>query len=84
LEIWIRFPYLWVMDQENTAIPHVTEEEKGWIKALSEGKKAKDVAYANNINEGTFAYKLNVLRGRFNCDNTNGLIAYFLRNKLID
>lgn len=72
------------MTKVNSAIPPVSDAERKWVQALATGKAAKDVAAQFGMKEGTFAYKMNILRGRFGCENTNGLIAYFLRNKLID
>lgn len=62
----------------------VTAEEKGWVQLLSNGKSARKIAEAIPMNYNTFAYKLNSLREKFDCKNTGELIAYFLRNKLID
>lgn len=62
----------------------VTDEEKKWVGWLSKGETARDIAKRINLNENTFAYKLNGLRDRFGCKNSGELIAAFLRNKLID
>jgi len=67
----------------NTTVT-VTEEEKKWVKRLSKGESARKIAKGIKMNYNTFAYKLNSLRDKFDCKNTGELIAFFLRNKLID
>jgi len=62
----------------------VSEEEKGWVRSLSQGKSARKIAETIPMNYNTFAYRLNSLREKLECKNTGELIAYFLRNKLID
>jgi len=61
-----------------------SEEEKKWVKMLADGKSYKEIAIANEMNKNTFAYKITSLRERFNCENSNELVAFFLRNKLIE
>jgi len=62
----------------------ISDEEKGWVKLLAEGKQTTEVAKIANLPPGTFAYKLNLLRERVQCENMASLIAYFFRNNLID
>jgi DNA-binding NarL/FixJ family response regulator len=71
--------------QENVFTPPLpTDEEISWVTLLATGEKAKGVAEKLGLNKNTFAYKLQLLRAKFNCKNTAQLISYFLRNKYID
>ena len=74
------------MENTNLPLPAVvaTEEEKKWVTLLATGEKANDVADKLGLNRNTFAYHLRFLRTKFQCQNTIQLVAYFLRNKIID
>ena len=74
------------MENINLPLPAVvaTEEEKQWVALLATGEKANDVADKLGLNRNTFAYHLRFLRTKFQCQNTIQLVAYFLRNKIID
>jgi len=74
------------MENTNLPLPAVvaTEEEKQWVALLATGEKANDVADKLGLNRNTFAYHLRFLRTKFQCQNTIQLVAYFLRNKIID
>lgn len=67
----------------NTTVT-VTEDEKNWVKRLSKGESARQVAKGIKMNYNTFAYRLTSLRDKFQCKNTGELIAFFIRQKLID
>lgn len=80
-----RFVSMKVKDSVSLSVEvTATDEEKKWIKELATGKAAKVIAKELKMPEGTFAYKLNLLRERFQCKNTSSLIVYFFQNKLID
>ena len=72
----------------NNETPHLpptpTEEEVKWVRLLATGEKAKGVAEKLGLNKNTFAYRLQLLRAKFNCKNTTQLVSYFLTNKYID
>lgn len=74
------------MENNNLPQPTVaaTEEEKKWVALLATGEKANEIADKIGLNRNTFAYHLRFLRTRFQCQNTIQLVAYFLRNKIID
>jgi DNA-binding CsgD family transcriptional regulator len=61
----------------------VTDEEKRWLAMLAEGKSTKEVADAFKIKPGTFAYKLNNLRIKTECENMASLMVYASKNGLI-
>jgi DNA-binding NarL/FixJ family response regulator len=72
---------------ENTELytpPLPSEEEVKWVKLLATGEKAKGVAEKLGLNKNTFAYKLQLLRAKFNCKNTTQLVSYFITNKYMD
>lgn len=71
------------INQPPTAVV-ATEEEKQWVSLLATGQKANEVADKLGLNKNTFAYHLRFLRAKFQCQNTIQLVAYFLRNKIID
>jgi DNA-binding CsgD family transcriptional regulator len=62
----------------------VTDDEKKWLSMLATGKSTDDVAKEIEMKPGTFAYKLNLLRAKLGCENMAALIAYSIRNKLIE
>ena len=76
-------PYLCSME-ENYTPPIPTEEEILWVRLLASGEKAKGVAEKVGLNKNTFAYKLQLVRAKFNCKNTTQLVSYFITNKYID
>lgn len=75
---------MYIFVSMNESAINVTDSERQWVKWLSEGKKSKEVADLSNLKHGTFAYKMSLLRARFNCSNTASLIATFSKNNLID
>lgn len=87
MEDWKR-PYSFgVMEEKEQGINVVataTDEEKKWVKMLSEGKLVTEVAKELKVNTDTFSYHLANLRKKFGCKNSKELIALFLRNKLIE
>jgi len=70
--------------QESHFPPTPTLEEIKWVSLLATGEKAKGVAEKLGLNKNTFAYKLQLLRAKFNCKNTTQLVSYFITNKYID
>lgn len=81
----IRFIFV-CMENINQPLPTVvaTEEEKQWVRLLATGERANLIADKLGLNKNTFAYHLRFLRTKFQCQNTIQLVAYFLRNKIID
>lgn len=75
--VWCKFV---IMSHEEIK---VSEEQKKWVKLLSEGKKNGEVAKIVNVNPSTFAYRMSILRARFNCTNTASLIAIFSKQGYI-
>lgn len=72
------------MEGLNVTINLPSDEEKNWVKMLADGKSYKEISREFGLNKNTFAYKITSLRERFNCENSNQLIAFFFRNKLIE
>jgi len=70
--------------QESHFPPTPTPEEINWVSLLATGEKANKVAERVGLNKNTFAYKLQLLRAKFNCKNTTQLVSYFITNKYID
>lgn len=62
----------------------ITDEEKRWVKMLAAGRSTKEVSEEIGLRPGTFAYKLNMLRAKLQCENMASLIAYFYKNDLIE
>ncbi len=62
----------------------ITDEEKELVRMIADGKAAKKIAKEKKINYNTFAFNLSIIRGKCGALNTPHLVAYFLRNKLID
>jgi len=67
-----------------TVSQEISEKELKWVKMLSNGIPANDIAKKEGINKNTFAFNLKELRLRFNCNNSLHLTAFFIRNGLID
>lgn len=77
--------YFCSMENAETYTPPLpSEEEVKWVRLLATGEKAKGVAEKLGLNKNTFAYKLQLLRAKFNCKNTTQLVSYFITNKYID
>lgn len=76
--------YLSPMSKTKTIeIAKVSDQEKNWVKMLSEGKQALDICEKEDINANTLATKLRLLRERCRVKTTNELVAYFIKNGLI-
>ena len=63
---------------------NVTEREKELVSLLTEGKTAPKTAAKAGTNESSLAAELSKIRAKYDCDNSIQLVAFFLRNKLID
>lgn len=61
-----------------------TEQEIKWVELLAAGRSYHDIAREYDINKNTFAYKMTSLRERYGCENSASLVAFFIRNKLIE
>lgn len=72
------------MKETNTQIIVVSDRDKEMVKMLSAGMKGNQIAKALKTNENTLAFELNQLRTKFGCLNSTALVAYFIREKLID
>jgi DNA-binding CsgD family transcriptional regulator len=64
--------------------PTPTDQEKEWVRLLATGEKAQVIAEKIGLNKNTFAYKLKMIRAKYNCANTTQLVSYFITNKYID
>lgn len=62
----------------------ISDEDKALVKMIADGKAAKKIAKEKKINYNTFAFNLTILKRKCGSLNTPHLVAYFLRNKLID
>lgn len=73
-------------ERNNHSLPElsITSEDRELVKMLADGKSAKAIAKSKKVNYNTFAFNLSILKSKCGSPNTNNLIAYFLRNKLID
>ena len=61
----------------------ITAEEKLIISRLSKGDQAEKVGFDLGYQKGTFATKMKEIRAKYGCHNTTHLVAYFLRNQII-
>jgi DNA-binding NarL/FixJ family response regulator len=76
-----------MIGQKDTAVIKisVTEWEKNAVKLLAEGKAVPEIA--DQIQEAEtrkVEYKISKLKTRLGCETAAQLVAFFLRNKLID
>jgi len=62
----------------------ISEEDKQLVRMIADGKAAKKIAKEKKINYNTFAFNLSILKRKCGSLNTPHLVAYFLRNKLIE
>ena len=61
----------------------ITAEEKTIVSRLSKGEQAEIVGNDLGYVKGTFATKMKEIRAKYGCSNTTHLVAYFLRNQII-
>jgi len=61
----------------------ITTEEKLIVSRLSKGDQAEKIGFDLGYAKGTFATKMQQIRGKYGCYNTPHLVAYFLRNQII-
>lgn len=62
----------------------VTEREKELVSLLCTGKNAVWVSMQAGVNQTKLATELAIIRAKYDCNNGTQLVAYFLRNKLIN
>ena len=62
----------------------ITQEEKQIVKKLSNGEQAELVGKELGFSSGTFANKMKEIRRKYGCLNTTHLVAYFLREGIIN
>lgn len=74
------------MKAKNNNLPllSISDDEKELVRMIADGKAAKKIAKEKKINYNTFAFNLSILKRKCGSLNTPHLVAYFLRNKLID
>lgn len=75
------------MKQIGKTIDHkvpILKEDKELVSMLADGMKGNQIAEKLRITENKLASELMILRAKFNCKNSLNLVAYFLRNKIID
>ena len=61
----------------------ITAQEKQIVLMLANGLQGDDVRRKINMAPGTFANVLKDMRLKYGCLNTTHLVAYFLRNQII-
>jgi len=62
----------------------VTAEEKQIVSRLAMGDQGDEIRRHIRMAPGTFANLLKDMRLKYGCRNTTHLVAFFLRNNLID
>ena len=62
----------------------VTQEEKTIVLKLSKGEKAENIGKYLGHPAGTFATMLRDIRLKYGCANSVELVAYFLRQGIIN
>lgn len=75
------------MEGKTITVSHkatITKEEIDIVKMLADGLTLTQVAIKKKTTKSTLATNMSFLRGRIGCTNMANLVAYFLRNKLID
>lgn len=63
---------------------NVTEGEMMIVTLLAEGNNIPEIATKLNINKRTLEKKVIVIKQKFHSTTLAGLVAIFLRNKLIE
>ena len=66
-----------------TASPPSKEEIK-MVELLADGKSGAEISEEMGLSINKVSFDLTVLRSKYDCGNSTELVAYFLRNKLID
>jgi len=61
----------------------ITTQEKKIVSMLADGMQGDEVRRKINMAPGTFANVLKDMRLKYGCLNTVHLVAYFLRNQII-
>ena len=61
----------------------ITSEEKTIVSRLSKGEQAELIGKDLGYPKGTFATKMQQIRAKYSALNTTHLVAYFLRNQII-
>jgi len=69
------------MPPDNSKV--LSKQEIEIVQGLADGQKANRLARQLKISEERLAVILSHLRLEYNCENSTHLVAYFLRNKLI-
>jgi DNA-binding CsgD family transcriptional regulator len=62
----------------------ITTEEKTIVSRLSKGDQAQEIGKELGYPQGTFATKLKEIRAKYGVNNTVQLVAYFLREGIIN
>lgn len=62
----------------------VTDWEKDVVMRLSEGKTVPEISSEIKLDARSVEYRLSKLKTKILCKTSAGLVAFFLRNKLID
>lgn len=72
------------MSKKIEVVAIATDEDKELVRLLADGNSGSKIAELLKSNENTVAFNLSVIRKKFNCRNSISLVAYFLRNKIIE
>lgn len=67
-----------------SVIDRISEEERGWLRLLAEGKQISEVAAIAGKKKGTFVYKINIVKEKLGCKNMASLIYFATKNGLIE
>lgn len=65
-------------------IPEPTEQDVKIVTLVASGMKHEDIADELETTTNTLAMALAVVRQKYNCKNSAEMVAFFLRNGLID
>lgn len=72
------------MKTKTLTVSPPSKEELKMVEMLADGKSGADIAEVLGVTINKISFDLTVLRSKYDCDNSTELVAYFLRNKLID
>lgn len=72
------------MNKKVEPIPTPTNDEVGIVKMLSNGAKGEDIEKGFGLQKHELSLALTILRSKYGCKNSTELVAFFIRNKLID
>lgn len=73
-----------IMGKNKVIQAEITQEERDIVRKLADGVFGNTISKEMGVNYNTFAFQLGVLKNKCCVKTTPHLVAFFIRNKLID